>query len=262
MPDFPSRKGATPAEVWAYATRGLSTPADYKANVTGLAPAGEYDGEMAAIEGKVDTVDTVVDGVKTQTDLLPADPASESGDIKTVVDAIPILTEIEGSAVIATQAKQDIIDGVVDDIKPKTDNLPDDPASESGDIKTETAAIKTRADKIPGYEAPVEASIEMLTATEVTLVEKTDDKIGILDGYVDLTPMEAGDTVVIRQSMQIKAAGDYVQYAEDTYSDVQTLNPLLHIITKTAKDKIKVTAEQTVGTVKTFDVQFYRRLQA
>ncbi|MBA7683175.1 hypothetical protein ES703_91535 [subsurface metagenome] len=156
--------------------------------------------------------------------------------MKTVVDAIPILTEIEGSSVIATQAKQTTIEGKVD-------------------------TVDTVVDKIPGYETPIEDSVEMVIDTEVTLVEKTDNKIGILDGFIDLSTMEAGDTITIRQAMQIKAAGDYVTYAEATYIGEQTVK-LLAVLTRTAKDKVKITGEQTAGTVRTLDVQFYRRLQA
>lgn len=51
------------AEVWAASGRALSTPDDYKANVAGLAPANEYDSDISAI--------------KTKTDNLPADTAAE-----------------------------------------------------------------------------------------------------------------------------------------------------------------------------------------
>ena len=119
-----------------------------------------------------------------------------------------------------------------------------------------------RLDSIPAFETPVEASIALTgPATEDILVEKTDDKLAYLDGFVDLTPMQAGDTIVVRQYMQIKAAGAYAKYAEESYSDVQAI-PLLHITTKPCKDKVKVTAEQTAGTNRTLDVQFYRRLVA
>lgn len=226
MPDFPTPPGggATAAQVWAYGTRALSTPNDYKADVTNLdaaittrAPSGEYDTEL----------DVVVSSRA---------PASEYDAEMANLDVAVSSRSSHDAASIWAAGSREL----------------STPASYKADV--------TRLDNIPAYETPVEASIVM-TGSEVTLVEKTDDKIGILDGYVDLTPMEAGDTIVIRQSMQVKAAGAYVQYAEETYSDVQGLK-LLHIITKTAKDKIKVSAEQTAGTNRTLDVQFYRRVQA
>ena len=72
-----------------------------------------------------------------------------------------------------------------------------------------------------------------MDGSEQVLVSKEDDKIGVLDGYVDLTTMDTDDVIVIRQFMQVKAAGAYVKYAEESYSGPQTI-PLLHIITKTA----------------------------
>ncbi|MBA7661887.1 hypothetical protein ES703_69907 [subsurface metagenome] len=247
MPDFPSRKGPTLAEIEASAI---------------LAKAAAQT-----------SIETKVDGVKTKTDPLPADPASESGAIKTETAAIKAKTDPLPAAPAPADEYDTEMARLDVDLSSRSEHDPAAIWTEASralttpaDYKANVSALALESggklDKIPGYEAPVEASILMIMDTEVNLVEKTDNKIGILDGYVDLTPMAAEDTVVIRQSMQIKAEGAYVQYAEDTYSDVQTLNPLLHIITKTAKDKIKVTAEQTAGAVKTFDVQFYRRLQA
>ncbi|MBU2177449.1 MAG: hypothetical protein KJ556_20345 [Gammaproteobacteria bacterium] len=102
---------------------------------------------------------------------------------------------------------------------------------------------------------------EMESGDEVVLVSKEDNKLGYLEGHVDLTPMQTGDTIVVKEYMQIKAAGAYVLYATKSYSDAQD-PPLLHVQTKPAKDKIKVTATQTAGTNRTLDVQFYRRLEA
>jgi len=138
---------------------------------------------------------------------------------------------------------------------PRTDLLGEDASFEAG-----SGVRKIRIDDIPVFETPVETSIAM-DGTEKILVEKTDDKMGLLDGYVDLTPMQAGDTIVIREYMKVKAAGAYVKYAEETYTNAQTI-PLLHIVTKTAKTSIKVTAQQTAGTNRTLDVQFFRRREA
>lgn len=237
MPDFPSRKGATPAEVWAYATRALSTPGDYQADVSALAL--ESGGNLATVKGK--------------TDNLPADPASESGAIKTETASIKTKTD----NLPALPAPADEYDTVIAALQTDLD----DPGQYQANVSGLAVESGGRLDNIPAFEAAIELSILMITDTEVTLVEKADDKIGILDGFVDLTTMEAGDTIVFRQFMQVKGAGDYVIYNEETVSDVQTV-PLLHIVTKTAKDKIKVSAEQTAGTVRTLDVQFYRRLQA
>lgn len=220
MPIFPPTPVPTIdiAAIWTYGTRALTDKAGF------------------TISGTKTTLDDLVDLAAADVWAAGSRALSTPADYMADISSLPILTEIEASDVIATQAKQGTIEGKVD-------------------------TIDGVVDKIPGYEAPVEASVEMIIDTEVNLVEKTDNKIGILDGLIDLSTMEAGDTITIRQAMQIKTAGDYVTYAEETYSGVQTV-PLLAVITRTAKDKVKITAEQTAGTVRTLDVQFYRRLQA
>ena len=228
-PDFPKPPsgGATAAEVWAYASRELTgitgTP---RTNIIGADESFDTHGYTTVRAGKIDQLDAAI--------------SSRSSHSAANVWAVAARTITAFTG------------------QPRTDLLGEDASFEAG-----TGARKVRIDRldnIPAFETPVETSIVM-DGTEKILVEKTDSKLGLLDGYVDLTPMQAGDTIVIRQYMQIKAVGTYAKYAEETYSDAQTL-PLLHIVTKTAKDKIKVTAQQTAGTNRTLDVQFYRRLQA
>jgi hypothetical protein len=228
-PDFPKPAGggATAAEVWTYATRELTgltgTP---RSDLIGANESLDTHGYTSARAAKMDQLDVAISSRSSHS----------AADVWAV--AARTITAFTG--------------------QPRTDLLGEDASFEVG-----TGARKVRIDRldnIPAFETPVETSIVM-DGTEKILVEKTDSKLGLLDGYVDLTPMQAGDTIVVRQYMQVKAAGTYVKYAEETYSDAQTL-PLLHITTKTAKDKIKVTAQQTAGTNRTLDVQFYRRLQA
>jgi hypothetical protein len=225
-PDFPkpAGAGATAAEVWNYATRELTgftgTP---RSDLIGANESLDAHGYTSARAAKMDMLDAAISSRSSHS----------AADVWAV--ASRTLTELKG--------------------QPRTDLLGEDASFEAG-----TGARKARIDRldsIPAFETPVEQSVAM-DGTEKTLVEKTDSKLGLLDGYIDLTPMQAGDTIVIRQYMQVKAAGSYVKYAEETYSGAQSI-PLLHITTKPAKDKIKVTAQQTAGTNRTLDVQFYRR---
>jgi hypothetical protein len=222
-PDFPAGGGgATAAQVWGYAARQLT-------GITGQ-PRTDLLGENADFEAGTGTRKARIDAT------ISSRSSHAAADIWGV--ATRQITAITGT--------------------PRTDLLGEDATFEAG-----TGARKARIDRlanIPAFETPVEASVVM-DGTEKTLVEKTDNKIGLLDGYVDLTPMAGGDTIIVRQSMQVKAAGAYVKYAEESYAGAQTI-PLLHIVTKTAKDKIKVTAQQSAGTNRTLDVQFYRQLQA
>jgi hypothetical protein len=120
------------------------------------------------------------------------------------------------------------------------------------------AVIKALIDALnsPIFEAPVDASI-IMDGTEQVLLEKTDGVIALVDGYVDLSNMAGGDTIVIRQYMKVKTGGAYVKYADETYVGAQAI-PLIYISAKPASIAIKVTAEQTAGVNRSLDCQFGR----
>jgi hypothetical protein len=99
----------------------------------------------------------------------------------------------------------------------------------------------------------------ILTAdgTEQTLVELTE--LTKLEGYVDLSNLGSGDTIVIRQYQKIN--GTYRQYAEESYSGAQSL-PAIYITPKSGEDGIKVTLQQTVGTLRAFPYCFFKETEA
>lgn len=150
------------------------------------------------------------------------------------------------------------IDASVAAVKAKTDALPVDPADESlveAAIATRAAAADytaARAAKMDKIQDFLEEGNGTLTAdgTEQTVREYTGT--GKLHVYIDLTNMVAGNSTTIRQFMKIKAAGAYVKYAQETYTDVQTL-PLLHITMKPGKFGVKVTLQQAAVVWKTYD---------
>ena len=75
-------------------------------------------------------------------------------------------------------------------------------------------------------------------------------------GYVDLSNMESGDIITIREYLKITEGGDYKKYAEQTYEGVQD-NPIVYITSKEAKYGLKVTLQQTAGSYKSFPFQFF-----
>lgn len=153
--------------------------------------------------------------------------------------------------------------------QPRTDLVGQDNSLEAttgtriAKIDNADAAISTRAleaggrlDSIPAFLAPDEPSVVM-DGTDKTLVEVTDIKAGEIEAWVDLTPMAGGDTIVIRYSRKLKAAGTYAKYAEETYTGAQTI-PALCILNKKIYRDTKVTAQQMAGTNRTLDVQVIR----
>jgi len=141
--------------------------------------------------------------------------------------------------------------------QPRIDLLGEDASFEAG-----TGARKTLIDRLGSMEAfdtPIEGTVAMTGAEDTVVVDEiAGNPLRHLDGYIDLSPMGSGDTVIIRQYIKISATGDYVKFAEETFSGVQPL-PLLHILTLPARYGIKVTMQQTSGTNRTFTYQFFRR---
>jgi len=241
-PDFPKIGGATAAEVWTYATRNLNSDANNTIRDAILSDATKFAG------GNIDAA------ISSRSSHSAADVWAVAARTLTAFTGQPRTDLVGSNAALWSHATRELT-GITG--TPRSDLLGEDATFEAG-----TGTRKARIDDIPAFETQVETSIVM-DGTEQTLVEKTDSKMGLLDGYVDLTPMGASDTIVIREYMKVKAAGNYIKYAEETYTGAQTL-PLVHIVTKTAKTSIKVTAEQTAknGGYKTLDVQFFRRLEA
>jgi hypothetical protein len=141
--------------------------------------------------------------------------------------------------------------------QPRIDLLGEDASFEAG-----TGTRKALIDRLASMEAfdtPIEGSVAMDgTEKNVVLDEVNGNPQRFLEGYIDLTPMASGDTIVVRQYMKIASAGAYVKYAEETYSGAQTL-PLLYIVSKSGRYGIKITAQQTAGTNRTLTYQFFRR---
>jgi hypothetical protein len=109
------------------------------------------------------------------------------------------------------------------------------------------------------FDTPIEGTVATgATETDVVLDEPAGNPPRFLEGYVDLSPLASGDTIVIRQYMKIAPTGAYKKYAEETYSGPVD-PPMLYIVTKPGRYGIRVTVQQTAGTSKNLDFQFFRR---
>jgi len=251
MPDFPTIGGASASQIWSYATRELTGfTGQPRTDVIGANESLNTHGYTTARAGYLDNLDAAISSRATDAGAATAVWAAGARTL-TAFTGQPRTDLVGADNTLWTHATRTLT-GLTG--TPRSDLIGQDASLEGT-----TGARVSRLDNIPAFETRVETSVVM-DGTEKTLVEKTDDKQGLLDGYVDLTPMQAGDTIVIRQSMIVKSAGSYAKYAEETYSGAQTI-PLLHIVTKTAARSIKVTAQQTAGTNRTLDVQFFRRRQ-
>jgi hypothetical protein len=141
--------------------------------------------------------------------------------------------------------------------QPRIDLLGEDADFESG-----TGARKQLIDRLAymdAFDTPIEGSVETApTEAYVVLDELSGNPPRFLEGYIDLSALTTGDTIIVRQYIKITPTGSYVKYAEETYSGPQDL-PLLYIVTKPCRYGILITVTQTEGTSRVLAFQFFRR---
>lgn len=76
---------------------------------------------------------------------------------------------------------------------------------------------------------------------------------GRISGYLSLSEMLAGDTLIVRYYIEVN--GIFERYHTETYSGLQ-VDPLVYITPKDITSEMKVTIEQTAGGFKGFRYSF------
>lgn len=107
-----------------------------------------------------------------------------------------------------------------------------------------------------GYTSTTTVGTVTMDGAEDTVFEVTDYNV-MVEAYLDLSNMQAGDEVYVRQYIKNTSGGAYVQYAEIPYNDAQDY-PQLWITPKLSAYGIKVTAEQTLGANRTFTWRYFK----
>lgn len=87
--------------------------------------------------------------------------------------------------------------------------------------------------------------------SEQTLVEYIG--LGRVSGYVDLSAMQLGDIVEVRQYIMVD--GSYQKYADEVYEDLQTIL-VIYVTPKEADKGLKVTLQQTLGFMRSYYYRF------
>ena len=95
-----------------------------------------------------------------------------------------------------------------------------------------------------------EGSVKM-DGTEKVLVEY-DGPISFVTGYIDLSPMEDGDSVIISGYVKIRHDGEYKLNFMEPFENKQP-EPAVYVIPRMTGYAIKITMRQTTGTYKTFE---------
>lgn len=92
--------------------------------------------------------------------------------------------------------------------------------------------------------------------SEQTLVEQPAGSPSQVLGYIDLTNLADGDTIIMKLYAKVRHDGEWRAYHKESYSGVQPL-PLVHITKKPENHGLKVTLQQTAGPYKSFDYEFF-----
>lgn len=80
-----------------------------------------------------------------------------------------------------------------------------------------------------------------------------------LEGYIDLSKMVSGDTVVLKRYVKIEENGEYRLHADEIYTGAQA-QPLIRFPFMASYYGMKVTLQQTAGTYKSFAYQFFKEV--
>ena len=223
-PDFP--RIATPAEVWAYATRTLT-------GFTGT-PRIHLMGEDADFEAGTGARKARIDvAISTRS-------SHTAADVWGV--ATRTLTGFTGT--------------------PRSDLLGVDASFEAS---TGARATRIdRLGTIEAFDAPVEGTASFLTTdTYPKTVTIALSEVGVIhrvECYVDLTALVAGESLRVDEYMSIVTPISYRLYAQDTYSGAQAL-PMLFVVTKPARYglKIDLCMETAPAADRHFKFQWFRK---
>lgn len=76
-----------------------------------------------------------------------------------------------------------------------------------------------------------------------------------VEGYIDLSNMQNGDTVVITHYVKVKSSGSFIRKWQATYSGVQS-DPLLGFPAHFYPYGIQIQLQQTAGVNRNYDFYF------
>ena len=93
--------------------------------------------------------------------------------------------------------------------------------------------------------------------TEQTLLEYIG--LGKISGNIDLSNIQVGDTVILKQYIQVTVGGGWKKYMSESYSGLQA-NPLVYITPKETDFGIKITLEQTAGVMRNYEYNFMKEI--
>lgn len=108
---------------------------------------------------------------------------------------------------------------------------------------------------VQSAKTPIKKANLKANGSEQTLIETV--SIGAIEGYVDLSNMTTGDTVILKQYFKLQEDGQYGRYGSQIYIGPQ-VEPIMRFPLKLSDSGMKVTLQQTAGSFKSFPHAFYK----
>lgn len=104
-----------------------------------------------------------------------------------------------------------------------------------------------------------QSGAKQLSAAFAALYEENCDQPYLFGGAViDLTSMQAGDTVVVKIEKKVTAAGSYIINDQVSYSGAQpATHPVCSISGMPDVYGVRISAQQTAGVLRSVDCEFY-----
>ena len=112
--------------------------------------------------------------------------------------------------------------------------------------------------EIPKITSIISSSITM-TGAEQILLEQPDGIISRISGYIDLTNLAGGDTVIIRMYLRVISGGAWRLYHQDEYNG-PVAPAVVHVVERPENHGLRLTLQQTAGVNKVIDYEFYQEV--
>ena len=125
--------------------------------------------------------------------------------------------------------------------------------------KVNITEIMTRLDQLLKLRRSTQSGDKVMTADYQAVYDQSSEYAYIFAGAkIDLTPMEAADTIDIRVSTRLKEGGDLAVVDQKTYTGVQPAHKkAIRIGAMPDRYGVEITMRQTAGTLKTITCEFF-----
>lgn len=125
--------------------------------------------------------------------------------------------------------------------------------------RLEKLNLKTLAELLLKLQRSPQSGGKVMTGSYAPVYEQSHDAAYIFaGGKIDLSPMEAGDSIDIKAETALEGGGDYKVLEEKSYSGVQPANrKVIRLSAMPDNYGLEISMRQTAGSLKTIPCEFF-----